>query len=102
MENHTNTKEAEMSFVFSTELYEFMEAMDYLLSKEFLDKWRYKYSCSFITFFQEKVLEALIKRKPIKKETLKNILKTKTKFNEHMIVQFYDDIDITLYYPMIL
>ncbi len=38
MENHTNTKEAEMSFVFSTELYEFMEAMDYLLSKDFLDK----------------------------------------------------------------
>ena len=30
MENHTNTKEAEMSFVFSTELYEFMEAMDYI------------------------------------------------------------------------
>jgi len=87
---------------YSLELYEFMEALNYLLSKEFLEKWRYRYSSDFILFFQSKVLESLKKQKPLKKETLKNIIKTKTKFADVIITEFYEDIDIRLYYPAIL
>jgi len=87
---------------YSLELFEFMEALNYLLSKEFLEKWKYKYSSEFILFFQSKVLESLKKQKPLKKETLKNLIKAKTKFADVLITEFYEDIDIRLYNPAIL
>ena len=49
------------------EIKEFLEQVNYALSKDFVEKWRYRFSTPFISIFQNKLLEALKKEKPIKK-----------------------------------
>ena len=93
-------EEDEISY--PSELLEFMDALNYLLSSRFVEKWKYKYSEPFIITFQSKIVESLRNSKPVKKDSLRNILKNQTKFNLETIDEFYLDVDISLYYPAIL
>ena len=93
-------EEDEISY--PSELLEFMDALNYLLSSRFVEKWRYKYSEPFIITFQSKIVESLRNSKPVKKDSLRNVLKNQTKFNLETIDEFYLDIDVSLYYPAIL
>ena len=48
------------------DLVDFMDLINYTLHKDFVEKWRYKYSEKFIKHFQIKILESLNKQKIIK------------------------------------
>ena len=84
---------------YSIELLDYVDSLDFLFSEAFLLKWKHKYSEDFIRVFRLKILKSLQEIKPIKRETLKNFLKIKTKFNEEIIFEFFEDIDLNLYLP---
>ena len=86
----------------SKEFVDFIDIIDFTLDASFIEKWRHKYSEKFITSFQMRILKALSDRKPIKKESLTNFFVKKLKYSPEQINNFYNSIDINLYYPIVL
>ena len=80
---------------------DFMYLMNFTLHKDFVDKWRHKYSEKFIKHFQLKLLSALTKQKPIKIELLFNYLTKKCKYSPEQVTNFFDTIEIEIYSPFI-
>ena len=91
-----------MSYNDSIDLIDLIDIIDFTLHKDFIEKWRHKYSEKFITTFQYKLLESLSKRKPIKKLSLTSFFKKKLRYSEEQIVNFFESIDVSLYYPLII
>ena len=83
------------------EIYEFMDQISYCLSLEFKDKWRHKFSPKFIKIFQDKVLKAYETRKPLKRSSLISTYTKKYKYDIKVINDFFECIDINLYYPLV-
>ena len=84
------------------ELIDFMDLINYTLHKDFVEKWRYKYSEKFIKHFQIKILESLNKQKTIKLSSLFNYLTKKCRYSPEQVDNFFVSIDISIYYPLIL
>lgn len=80
---------------------DFIDLIDFTLSKDFIDKWKYKYSERFLKVFQLKIVESLSKKRQIKRSVLTNYFHKKLKYSMDQITNFYDSIDISLYYPQI-
>tara|TARA_R100001086_G_scaffold233454_1_gene155135 strand:+ start:301 stop:597 length:297 start_codon:yes stop_codon:yes gene_type:complete len=85
-----------------TDLIDFMDLINYTLHKNFVEKWRYKYSEKFIKHFQMKILESLNKQKIIKLSSLHNYLIKKCRYSKEQVDNFFKTIDINLYYPLIV
>ena len=83
------------------DLIDFMDLVNFTLHKDFVEKWRYKYSEKFIKHFQLKLLSALTKQKPIKIELLYNYLTKKCKYSPEQVINFFNTIDIEIYRPFI-
>lgn len=83
------------------EFIDFMELLNETLSYSFIEKWKYKYSEKFIKHFQFKILEAITKQKPLKREVLFTFLTKKCKYSTEQVNNFFNSIDISLYYPFI-
>ena len=83
------------------ELKEFLEQINYALSLEFKEKWRHRFSETFITVFQDKVIKSLATQKPLKISSLTSTFTKKHKYDLSQVIDFYDCIDITLYFPLI-
>ena len=86
----------------SNDLIDLIDLINFTLHEEFMEKWRHKYSEKFISTFQYKLLDSLSKRKPIKKSHLESFFKKKLKYSDDQIHNFFESIDISLYYPIIL
>ena len=84
-----------------TILLEFLEQVEFALSLRFREKWRYKYSTYFISIFQDRLLKSITDSKPIKKSTLVTLFTKKHKYDKSIVLEFFEDIDIELYYPVI-
>ena len=85
----------------SIELLEFIEQVNYCLSLEFVEKWRHKYSSHFLKIFQDRILRAFETHKTIKLSSLYTSYTKKHKYNEEHVSDFFRDIDISLYYPLV-
>jgi len=83
------------------EFIDFIDLINNTLSNDFVEKWRFRFSTKFIKHFQVKVLNSLIKRKVLKKETLYNYLTKKCKYSSEQVDNFFSAIDIDIYYPLI-
>mgnify|MGYP003153941896 CR=1 FL=1 len=83
------------------ELQEFLEQVNYALSIEFKEKWKHRFSPHFIEIFQNRILKGLKESKPIKKSTLISLYEKKHKYSETEVSEFFELIDLTLYYPFI-
>tara|TARA_R110000822_G_scaffold83122_4_gene196084 strand:- start:800 stop:1090 length:291 start_codon:yes stop_codon:yes gene_type:complete len=83
------------------ELIDFMDLVNFTLHKAFVDKWRFKYSEKFIKHFQLKILESLNRQKIIKQSSLYNYLVKKCRYNGDQVDNFFESIDISIYYPLI-
>jgi len=83
------------------EIIDFIDLLNETLSVSFVEKWRYKYSEKFIKHFQLKLLSALDKQKPLKKEMLYNYLTKKCKYAPDQVLHFFEAIEIELYRPFI-
>ena len=84
------------------DLVDFMDLINYTLHKDFVEKWRYKYSEKFIKHFQIKILESLNKQKIIKLTSLVNYLTKKCRYSPEQVENFFESIDISIYYPLIV
>jgi len=84
------------------EIIEFIDLLDYTFSDKFVEKWRYKYSIAFIKKFQFRILKGISEKKPIKKKSLYQYLSKKCKYNSEQIDSFFLDIEIEIYYPLVM
>jgi len=81
---------------------DFMDLINFTLHKDFVEKWRYKYSEKFVKHFQIKILESLNKQKIIKLSSLYNYLTKKCRYSPEQVNNFFESIDILIYYPLII
>ena len=84
------------------DLVDFMDLLNYTLHKDFVDKWRFKFSEKFIKHFQIKILESLNKQKVLKRSSLFNYLTKKCRYSPEQVDNFFVSIDISIYSPLIL
>ena len=81
---------------------DFIDLINHTLHRDFVEKWRYKYSEKFIKHFQIKILESLNKQKQIKQSSLFNYLTKKCRYSPEQVENFFTSIDINIYYPLII
>jgi len=86
----------------SIEIIEFIDLLNFTFSDSFVEKWRFKYSVAFVKKFQYKVLLSIQSKKPIKLKSLKQYLIKKCKYSSEQVEDFLDDIEISLYYPLVM
>ena len=86
----------------SIEISEFLEQIDYALSFDFRDKWKHRFSTSFITVFQQKIIIALKRQKPFKLSTLEATYIKKFNYGQEYVDDFFSCIDIRLYRPLVI
>jgi len=84
------------------EIVEFIDLINYTLSQEFIDKWKYRFSPKFLKEFQLKVIKSLKDRKPIKIESLFKHLSKKCGYSPEQVKNFFEAIDIAIYHPLVL
>ena len=90
-----------MSNDLSIELVDFIDLIDETLSKRFIEKWRFRFSEKFIQQFQSKIFLSLKKSKPLKIQSLYNHFTKKCKYSSEQVINFFEAIDIRIYYPLI-
>ena len=78
------------------DLVDFIDLINYTLHKDFVEKWRYKYSEKFIKHFQVKILESLNKQKIIKLSSLNNYLTKKCRYSQEQVENFFTTVDINI------
>lgn len=86
---------------FDTEIIDLIDLLHYTTSSEFTDKWRFKYSERFIKHFQFRLLKTLKDKKPLKLTTLFSFLRRRCGYQEEEILNFFIDVEIELYSPVI-
>jgi len=82
-------------------IHDFLDQVNYAMSSKFKDKWKHRFSASFISTFQEHLLKALKDQKPIKKSTLISLYTKRLKYSTFTVEDFFKCIDLNLYYPLI-
>lgn len=90
-----------MNYDENIEIIDFMDLIEFTLSNEFLERWRFKFSEKFIKHFQLKLLEYITKGKPIKINTLFIFLTKKCKYSSDQVLNFFESIEIEIYRPFI-
>ncbi len=86
----------------SSEVMEFMELLDFTFSKQFIEKWRHRYSEKILKHFQDKMFQSVSKQKPLKLKVLFNHLTKKCKYSEEYVSSLLSAIDIDVYRPFIV
>jgi len=84
------------------DIVDFLDLINFTLSDEFLDKWRFRFSLTFLKEFQVKVIKSLKDRKPIKIESLFKHLSKKCGYSPEQVKNFFEAIDIRIYHPLVL
>jgi hypothetical protein len=84
------------------DIVDFIDLINFTLSDEFIDKWRYRFSNKFIKEFQSKIIKSLKDRKPIKIDSLIKHLSKKCGYSIEQVANFFEAIDVRIYHPLIL
>jgi hypothetical protein len=84
------------------DIVDFIDLINFTLSEEFIDKWKYRFSSRFLKEFQSKVIKSLKDRKPIKIESLYKHLSKKCGYSPEQVKNFLEAIDVNIYHPLIL
>lgn len=83
------------------DLIEFLDHMNYVLSLEFKEKWRYKFSSHFVGIFQDKLLNSFTKQKRLKLSSLFSTYTKKHKYSRETVLEFFECIEIHDLYPVV-
>jgi hypothetical protein len=83
------------------ELIDLMDTISFTLSKEFLNKWKFKYGERIIRLFQIKILDSMKNQKPIKLKVMYKFLVKDSGFNPEVVIDFFKDIDFEIYSPIL-
>jgi hypothetical protein len=87
---------------FDIDIVDFIDLINFTLSDEFIDKWKYRFSIKFMKEFQSKIIKSLKDRKPLKMESLVKHLSKKCGYSIEQVKNFFEAIDIGIYHPLIL
>lgn len=85
----------------TNEQIEILEVINYYLSNKFKEKWRYRFSDRFITYFQLRLLKSITDSRPLKIDTLFTYLHKKCKYSKDQTLDFFTEVDIDLLRPII-
>jgi len=85
----------------SIEIYDMLDLLNFTFSNKFIEKWKFKYSESFIKIFRNKLLDSVKRNKVLKKSQIEKLLHDQHKYNILQIKDFFESVDIELYYPII-
>jgi len=85
-----------------TEIHDLMDLLNFTLSKDFMDKWRFKYGERLVKLFQLKILDSLKNLKNIKLKTMFRFLTKDSGFSDDVVKNFFLDIDFSIYYPILV
>tara|TARA_Y100001963_G_C6588490_1_gene356843 strand:+ start:390 stop:683 length:294 start_codon:yes stop_codon:yes gene_type:complete len=83
------------------EIIDFLDLVNTTLSPDFIERWKYRYSEKFVKLFQLKILESMSSNKPLKLKNLYIYLTKKCKYSPEQVTDFFDQIDISIYYPLV-
>lgn len=86
---------------FDQRLSDFIELIDFTISKSFLDRWGSKYSKKFLKHFQVRLIKSLQDERVLKITTLYTYLNKKCRYSPEQILNFFESIDIEMYNPLI-
>jgi len=84
------------------DIVDFIDLINFTLSDEFINKWRYRFSIKFIKEFQDKIIKSLKDRKPIKIDSLIKYLSKRCGYSTEQVCNFLEAIDVKIYQPLIL
>lgn len=84
-----------------TELIDLMELIEFTMSIDFLNRWKMKYGERLIRLFQIKILDSLKKQRPLKLNSLCKFLIVDSGFNGEVVLNFLNDIDNEIYFPIL-
>ncbi len=85
----------------SEELVDFIDLINFTLSKDFVEKWKYKYSEKFLKLFQLKVLTSISKGSVLKTKALSKYLTKNHKYSRIQVQNFFESISIEDYHPLV-
>jgi len=83
------------------EIHDIIDLLSFTLSKEFLDKWRFKYGDRLIRLFQLKIISSLKNSKNLKLKSVFKYLNKDSVYSEEVVKNFLQDIDYEIYFPII-
>lgn len=83
------------------EIYEFLDLMSFTLSTSFMDKWKFKYGERIVKLYQVKLLDSLKNSKCIKIASLFKFLTKDSGFSTEVVKNFLEDVDFSLYTPIL-
>lgn len=86
---------------FEEEIHDTLDLLTVSLSKEFMDRWKFKYGERLVRLFQIKLLDTLRKQKVLKLKILFRFLTKDSGFSSDIVKNFLEDIDFSLYSPII-
>lgn len=86
---------------FDERLSDFIELIDFTISKSFVDRWAAKYSKKFVKHFQVRLIKALQDERVLKLSTLYTYLTKKCKYSPDQVINFFESVDIEIYSPLI-
>jgi hypothetical protein len=72
------------------DIVDFLDLINFTLSDEFLNKWRYRFSVKFLKEFQTKVIKSLKDRKPLKLESLYKHLSKKCGYSPEQVKNLFE------------
>lgn len=90
-----------MNYNIDENIVDFLDLINFTLSPKFEEKWKHRFSSSFVKLFQLKILESMDNQKPIKKATLYTYLTKRCKYSPDQVDNFFEAIDIEIYDPLI-
>jgi len=90
-----------MNYNIDENIVDFLDLINFTLSPKFEEKWKHRFSSSFVKLFQLKILESMDNQKPIRKATLYTYLTKRCKYSPDQVDNFFEAIDIDIYDPLI-
>lgn len=84
------------------DLVDFIDLINFTLSNEFVQRWKYKYSERFIKIFQLKLLQAVSDGSCIKINSLYRHMTKTYKYSKAQTLNFFESIQIEDFAPMIV
>jgi hypothetical protein len=83
------------------EILEFLDVIEYVTSSRFKEKYRHQYGSHLIQLFQQKILDAFQKKRPIALNDLVKFLTVKHSYKPELVKDFLKEVDIEILTPFV-
>lgn len=85
----------------TNDLIDYLDLIDFTLSKKFVEKHEHKFSPKFLKYFQLKLLHCFNNQKVLPRKSLTNYFTKKCGYSPDQVELFYASVDLDIYAPVI-